>query len=88
LGSQDLLFLQYDDAIKDCNTAVEKGRELRADYKSIAKALTRKGTAYCKMAKTAKVSDALSFDFRGLAALMDCLVLAHTEAAESLRFLF
>ncbi|GAQ78393.1 HSP70/HSP90 organizing protein HOP [Klebsormidium nitens] len=48
---------KYDDAIKDCDAAVEKGRELRADYKSIAKALTRKGTAYVKMAKTAKDYD-------------------------------
>jgi stress-induced-phosphoprotein 1 len=35
----------------DCDKAVERGRELHSDYKMIAKALTRKGTAYVKMAK-------------------------------------
>ncbi|KAK9927483.1 hypothetical protein M0R45_024664 [Rubus argutus] len=45
---------QYDDCIKDCDKAVERGRELRADYKMIAKALTRKGTAIAKTAKTSK----------------------------------
>lgn len=45
---------QYDDCIKDCDKAVERGREVRADYKMIAKALTRKGTAIVKTAKTSK----------------------------------
>ncbi len=38
----------------DCDQAVEKGRLQHADYKMIAKALTRKGTAYTKMAKNSK----------------------------------
>eukprot|EP00891_Asterochloris_glomerata_P001859 jgi/Astpho2/1859/Aster-00384 len=38
----------YDDCIATCNTAVERGRELRADYKQVAKALTRKGNALVK----------------------------------------
>jgi stress-induced-phosphoprotein 1 len=46
--------MQYEEAIKDCDKAVERGRELRADYKIIARALTRKGTAQVKMAKTSK----------------------------------
>ncbi|KAB2067134.1 hypothetical protein ERO13_A09G195100v2 [Gossypium hirsutum] len=45
---------KYGDCIKDCEKAVERGRELRADYKMIAKALTRKGTALVKMAKCSK----------------------------------
>lgn len=46
--------MQLEDCIKDCDKAVERGRELRADYKMIAKALTRKGTALVKMAKGSK----------------------------------
>ncbi|KAF4360449.1 hypothetical protein CsatB_004108 [Cannabis sativa] len=45
---------KYDECIKDCEKAVERGRELRSDFKMIAKALTRKGTAFAKMAKTSK----------------------------------
>ncbi|CAH8313294.1 unnamed protein product [Eruca vesicaria subsp. sativa] len=45
---------QYDECIKDCDKAVERGRELRSDYKMVAKALTRKGTALGKMAKVSK----------------------------------
>ncbi|KAG7956866.1 hypothetical protein I3843_11G145800 [Carya illinoinensis] len=45
---------QYDECIKDCENAIEKGRELRSDFKMIAKALTRKGTALMKMAKCSK----------------------------------
>jgi tetratricopeptide (TPR) repeat protein len=35
-------------AVKDCDAAVERGRELRADFKLIAKALARKGAALAK----------------------------------------
>lgn len=49
-----LFYLQYDECIKDCDKAVERGRELRSDYKMVARALTRKGTALVKMAKTSK----------------------------------
>ncbi|CAA7034187.1 unnamed protein product [Microthlaspi erraticum] len=45
---------EYDECIKDCDKAVERGRELRSDYKMVAKALTRKGTALGKMAKSSK----------------------------------
>ncbi|KAM1787762.1 hypothetical protein ACFX11_038125 [Malus domestica] len=45
---------QFEDCIKDCEKVVERGRELRSDFKMIAKALTRKGTAYVKMAKCSK----------------------------------
>lgn len=39
---------RYDDCIADCDKAVERGRELRADFKLIARALTRKGSALVK----------------------------------------
>ncbi|CAI0413745.1 unnamed protein product [Linum tenue] len=45
---------KYEDCIKDCDKAVERGRELRSDYKMVARALTRKGSALVKMAKTSK----------------------------------
>ncbi|GLU05623.1 hypothetical protein SLE2022_227150 [Rubroshorea leprosula] len=45
---------KYEECIKDCDLAVERGRELRSDFKMIARALTRKGTALVKMAKCSK----------------------------------
>ncbi|KAJ0048056.1 hypothetical protein Pint_15937 [Pistacia integerrima] len=45
---------QYEECIKDCDKAVERGRELRSDFKMLARALTRKGTALVKMAKCSK----------------------------------
>ncbi|RDW61210.1 Hsp90 cochaperone STI1 [Aspergillus mulundensis] len=36
-------------AIETCKTAIEEGRDLRADFKHIAKAFTRIGTAYEKL---------------------------------------
>ncbi|KAH9962422.1 activator of Hsp70 and Hsp90 chaperone [Russula dissimulans] len=38
----------YDKTIETCQKAVDEGRELRADYKLIAKAYGRIGTAYAK----------------------------------------
>ncbi|KAH6818098.1 stress-inducible protein [Perilla frutescens var. frutescens] len=45
---------KFEDGIKDCDKAVDRGRELRSDYKMVARALTRKGTALVKMAKCSK----------------------------------
>ncbi|ESQ38220.1 hypothetical protein EUTSA_v10028542mg [Eutrema salsugineum] len=45
---------KYEECIEDCDRAVERGRELRFDFKMIAKALTRKGSALVKMAKCSK----------------------------------
>ncbi|KAA8521897.1 hypothetical protein F0562_012789 [Nyssa sinensis] len=45
---------KYEECIKDCDKAVERGRELRSDFKMVARALTRKGTALVKMAKCSK----------------------------------
>lgn len=40
---------RLEDCIKVCETAIEEGRAMRADYKLVAKALGRIGTAYHKM---------------------------------------
>ncbi|XP_028790207.1 hsp70-Hsp90 organizing protein 3 [Neltuma alba] len=45
---------KLEECMKDCDKAVERGRELRSDFKMIARALTRKGTALVKMAKCPK----------------------------------
>ncbi|KAF8105841.1 hypothetical protein N665_0153s0002 [Sinapis alba] len=45
---------KYEECIQDCDKAVERGRELRFDFKMIAKALTRKGSALVKMAKCSR----------------------------------
>jgi len=49
---------KYDECIKDCDKAVERGRELHADFKMISRALTRKGTALAKLAKSSQDYDA------------------------------
>ena len=46
----------YDKAIEEADRAVEQGREQRADYKLIARAMTRKGTA---LAAQGNLEDAL-----------------------------
>uniref|UniRef100_A0A0E0KTA3 STI1 domain-containing protein n=1 Tax=Oryza punctata TaxID=4537 RepID=A0A0E0KTA3_ORYPU len=48
---------KYDECIKDCDKAVERGREFHADFKMISRALTRKGTALAKLAKCSKDYD-------------------------------
>ncbi|KAH0464676.1 hypothetical protein IEQ34_004779 [Dendrobium chrysotoxum] len=45
---------KYEDCIADCDKAVERGRELHSDFKMIARALTRKGSALVKMAECSK----------------------------------
>ncbi|MCL7047072.1 hypothetical protein MKW94_014008, partial [Papaver nudicaule] len=58
LNDEDISFITNraanEECIKDCDRAVERGRKLRSDYKMIARALTRKGTAFVKMAKTSQ----------------------------------
>ncbi|XP_066343561.1 hsp70-Hsp90 organizing protein-like [Miscanthus floridulus] len=49
---------KYDECIKDCDKAVERGRGLHADFKMISRALTRKGTALAKLAKSSQDYDA------------------------------
>ncbi|CAL9207213.1 unnamed protein product, partial [Musa hybrid cultivar] len=48
---------QFEECIKDCDKAVERGRELHSDFKMIAKALTRKGAALVKLSKCSKDYD-------------------------------
>ncbi|GMH22760.1 hypothetical protein Nepgr_024603 [Nepenthes gracilis] len=48
---------KYDECIEDCDKAVERARELRSDFKMIARALTRKGTALVKTARCSKDYD-------------------------------
>lgn len=48
---------QYDQCIADCDKAVERGRELRADFKLVAKAMARKGSA---LVKQDKLEDAIA----------------------------
>ena len=48
----------YDACIADCNSAIEKGRSIRADYTIIAKAMTRKGNALVKQGKLEEAIDA------------------------------
>lgn len=43
---------------------MEKGRELKSDFKMIARALTRKGTAFVKLAKVSKDYDAAIESFQ------------------------
>lgn len=45
---------KYDECIETCQKAVEVGRENRADYKLIARALGRIGSAYQKQSKLAE----------------------------------
>lgn len=40
---------EFEKSIADCDAAVERGRSLRADYKMISRALTRKGNCLVKM---------------------------------------
>lgn len=46
--------------VADCDKAVEKGRELRADYKVIARAMTRKGNALVKQGELEAAIDVYS----------------------------
>ena len=41
----------FDRCIEDCDKAVERGREVRADFKLLAKAMTRKGSSLVQQGK-------------------------------------
>ena len=44
--------------LQDCDEAIEKGRELRADYKLIGRAYTRRGNALAKMGRLEEAVEA------------------------------
>lgn len=46
-------FGQYKECVRDCDEAVDRGRELNADHKLIAKALSRKASALLEVASCA-----------------------------------
>uniref|UniRef100_J3MBJ4 RING-type E3 ubiquitin transferase n=1 Tax=Oryza brachyantha TaxID=4533 RepID=J3MBJ4_ORYBR len=48
-----LLMGKYKECVRDCDEAVERGRELRADNKLVARALSRKASALLKLAACA-----------------------------------
>ena len=47
----------YDKCLAVCDSAVEKGRDIRADYKVVARALTRKANALAKQERYAEAVD-------------------------------
>ncbi|XP_047075062.1 U-box domain-containing protein 70-like isoform X2 [Lolium rigidum] len=48
-----LLMSKYKECVRDCDDAVERGRELRADNRLLARALSRKASALLKLAACA-----------------------------------
>jgi len=69
----------YDDCIKACEEAIEVGREHRADYKLIAKALGRIGTSYVKQNK---LPEAIKYYGKSLAEHRTPDILAKLKEAE------
>jgi stress-induced-phosphoprotein 1 len=69
----------FEGCIEACNKAVEEGREMRADFKLVAKAFARIGTAYQKMGDLA---NAIQYYQRALTEHRTPDVLAKLRAAE------
>mmetsp|Transcript_7514 Transcript_7514/g.22217 ORF Transcript_7514/g.22217 Transcript_7514/m.22217 type:complete len:589 (+) Transcript_7514:146-1912(+) len=69
----------YDATIKDCEAAVERGRELRADFKMVARALTRKGNA---LVKKGDLPAAIATYNKALTEHRNADTLARLQAAE------
>ncbi|KAF9324195.1 Hsp90 cochaperone [Podila minutissima] len=69
----------FDECIKTCEEAIEVGREHRADYKLIAKALGRIGTAYVKQDK---LPEAIKYYGKSLAEHRTPDILAKLKEAE------
>ncbi|KAG0293414.1 Hsp90 cochaperone [Linnemannia gamsii] len=69
----------FDDCIKTCEEAIDVGREHRADYKLIAKALGRIGNAY---AKQNKLPEAIKYYGKSLAEHRTPDILAKLKEAE------
>ncbi|KAJ1540283.1 hypothetical protein HK405_011452 [Cladochytrium tenue] len=73
---------KYEECIKACEDAVEKGREHRADFKLIAKAFARIGGCYTKLDDLAS---AIKFYSKSLAEHREPSVLAKLREAEKLK---
>ncbi|KAF9130039.1 Hsp90 cochaperone [Mortierella sp. 14UC] len=69
----------FDECIKTCEEAIDVGREHRADYKLIAKALGRIGNAY---AKQDKLGEAIKYYGKSLAEHRTPDILAKLKEAE------
>ncbi|KAG0243905.1 putative stress-induced protein STI1 [Mortierella sp. GBAus27b] len=69
----------YDECIKTCEQAIDVGREHRADYKLIAKALGRIGTAYYKQNN---LTEAIRYYGKSLAEHRTPDILAKLKEAE------
>ncbi|KAH0613497.1 uncharacterized protein H6S33_005383 [Morchella sextelata] len=75
----------YDGCIKECEKAIEEGREMRADFKLIAKAFGRIGTAYQKQGDLTK---AIEYYNRSLTEHRTPDVLGKLRAAEKAKIDF
>lgn len=73
---------KYDECIKTCEEAIDVGREHRADYKLIAKALGRIGTAYTKLNNHA---EAIKFFNKSLTEHRTPDILAKLKEAEKVK---
>lgn len=72
----------YQECIKTCEKAVEEGRNMRADYKLVAKAFGRIGSAYDKLDDLEK---AINFYEKSLTEHRTPEILAKLRAAEKTR---
>jgi len=70
---------QYDECIETCEKAVEEGRGIRADYKLLAKALARTGTAY---SAKGDLASAKKYYGKSLSEHRDASVLAKLQQTE------
>ncbi|KAI6165051.1 chaperone [Pisolithus thermaeus] len=70
---------EYDKCIETCEKAVEEGRSLRADYKLVAKALGRIGSAY---SQKGDLQSAVRYFQKSLSEHRDASVLAKLQSTE------
>ncbi|KAI3656961.1 hypothetical protein MP638_004192 [Amoeboaphelidium occidentale] len=73
---------KYDDCIKVCEEAVERGREVRADFKHIARALYRIGNSYFKLEN---YTEAIKFLQKSLTEHRNAETLNRLKEAEAIK---
>jgi len=71
---------KFPECIADCDAAVEKGREMRADYKMVARAIARKGTA---LEKSGDMEGAIAMYNKALTEHRSADVLTKLRACEA-----